>query len=612
MVYLHVSIPSVRMMDTFTRMIRKNFPVEEHRFLYWDQLIGKDRELLKYGNSVEITGKRFARWKLILDELNHADVIIWHGLLFGAKRALIPLLFKKYMRKSVWIMRGLDLYNWKTDECGFKAWLTNKVNYYCRKNMPNVAAIFPTDEKVYREQFGNRAKLFCLPYPIAESTFELMEHYRNSRPRPNGKIYVQIGNNAYTFNKHLEILDRIQHFNDENIRVIIPLSYGNDWYNRTQEYFHMVSTKAAAFFGEKAVCLKHLMPPNEYSDLLCNIDISIYGSERQNALGNILRSLYLGNKVFLSEKNPLYRYFKNMGIDVYKTESISDMTFKEFCRPSNSSNAVKWIRSLYYPDASAIYWRNMFQQFKNNGADMIESATEEQIATALQGKFVDSESEYPVKKNYINLTRFISHPKRTKHSEIKDVVILGAGNSGIYVFQQLKNANKKATKWSINGFADYHIKTIGDYLNACDVIGTPEEIPITKSTVYFNMIADLTERRRAAEYICASGASLGRFEDSGCQLAVSAVLKSGCSFIGRCSVCNGAVIGCCTIIKSAFVDCFAQIGDYCTLERNCWIGEGVVIEDEVIVGAHARIAPGVRIGRGQVIPAFSTILGDIR
>ena len=48
--FFYVSLSSVRMMDTYTRMIGSNFPEEEHRFLYCDEVGGEDRRLLEYGN----------------------------------------------------------------------------------------------------------------------------------------------------------------------------------------------------------------------------------------------------------------------------------------------------------------------------------------------------------------------------------------------------------------------------------------------------------------------------------------------------------------------------------------------------------------------------------
>ena len=98
--FLHVSLSSVRMMDTYTRMIRSNFPEEEHRFLYCDEVGGEDRRLLEYGNSKEVMGSLRQRFRTICEEFDAADYIIWHGLMSGAKRVLIPLLFRIYLRNS--------------------------------------------------------------------------------------------------------------------------------------------------------------------------------------------------------------------------------------------------------------------------------------------------------------------------------------------------------------------------------------------------------------------------------------------------------------------------------------------------------------------------------
>lgn len=402
-----MSLSSVRMMDTYTRMIRKNFPMEEHRFLYWDPMNDSDRGLLEYGNSAEITGKGFARVKQLCEEMDRADVIIWHGLMFGAKRAFLLLLLNRYFAKSVWIMRGIDLYNWKILDKGFKSWFVNQINYQLRKRMPYVASIFPTDEPVYVEQFGTKSKLFSLTYPMSESAFDFMEKYWGCKPRPNGKVYIQVAHNAYAFNNHMEILEGIKQFKDEDIRVIIPLSYGNNWYNQKNNYGKQVADQAEEYFGSKAVSLTQFMPADKYTELLCNIDISIYGAARQNGLGNILRSLYIGNKVYLSNKNPLYHYFKEQNIDIYEMESIPKQSFEEFCKPSDASNAVAWIRKMHYPDAVMYRWKALFDYFKNgeSGAGY-EKEMEKQIDAILERDFSVTASERMTKSDYVDLTEY--------------------------------------------------------------------------------------------------------------------------------------------------------------------------------------------------------------
>lgn len=613
MLYLHMSIPSVRMMDTYTRMIRRNFPLDEHRFAYMDDLSGGDRALLDYGNSVAITGSSKERLKQIREEMDKADVIIWHGIMFGAKRALIPLIFKQYMHKSVWIMRGIDLYNWRKEGKGLKVWITNKVNYLCRKGMPYVATIFPTDGDVYRQQFGEQAKIFSVSYPMAESAFEIMEKYRGTGQRPNGKLYVQVAHNAYAFNNHLDILEQIKDFKNENLRVIVPLSYGNDWYNQVGDYIKTVKNRTLGYFGTKATILKRLMPPDEYSELLCNIDVSIYGSARQNALGNILRSLYIGNKVYLSNQNPLYEFFREHNIEVFEMESIRELGFEEFSRPSDSVNAVDWIRRTYYPDSSAVCWKSMFEYFRDDRREeMTEEEITEQVNAVLNRDFSRETAQQRVKTNYVNLTRYVEHPKGTNLPQMKNVVILGADVLGMRLFGALTQSNKSGTKWSIDGFADYRIKTLDNPNLVCDVLGTPDEIEIMPETLYFNTIYSVEQRRRAAEHVLEGNGILQNFIGKNSTVNARVTFGGGCLLLDKCIVLESASIGRCSILKSAFIDYGAQIGAYCTLERGCWIGEGAMIEDGVVIGPQTKIAPGVRISKGTVVPAFSIINEDIK
>lgn len=191
-----------------------------------------------------------------------------------------------------------------------------------------------------------------------------MESYRGRKPRANGKTYIQVAHNAYTFNRHLELLDAIRQYQDENVRVVVPLSYGNDWYNQQDGYITTVQKKAQDYFGDKAVVLHRLMPAEEYSEALCNIDVSVYGARRQNALGNIFRSLYVGNKVFLPKDNPVYSYFTDNGIALGCTDDIEKMSFEEFIRPLSSDRAVAWIREQHHPAAAAVYWRELFEALR--------------------------------------------------------------------------------------------------------------------------------------------------------------------------------------------------------------------------------------------------------
>ena len=57
MLFLHIVPPSKRMMNTYFRMLREHFPLEEHRFLFIDQCKESESELFDYENVGELQGE---------------------------------------------------------------------------------------------------------------------------------------------------------------------------------------------------------------------------------------------------------------------------------------------------------------------------------------------------------------------------------------------------------------------------------------------------------------------------------------------------------------------------------------------------------------------------
>ena len=156
----------------------------------------------------------------------------------------------------------------------------------------------------------------------------MMDHFDAERERDNGEKFILVGNNAYTFNRHLEALEAMSRFSEEKLKLYIPLSYGNDWYDKERAYKSTVAEYAYESFGpEKVEVLNKLIDTNQYTNLLMNMDVAVIASNRQNALGNIFRLLYVGNKVYLSRDNPMYQYFLPEGIDVYEVDTISSCSY---------------------------------------------------------------------------------------------------------------------------------------------------------------------------------------------------------------------------------------------------------------------------------------------
>lgn len=165
---------------------------------------------------------------------------------------------------------------------------------------------------------------------------------------------ILIGNSAATTNNHLDIIPFLKKLNIGERKIILPLSYP-----QTKNYTEDVSNAYIKEFGNNTVILKDFMPSQEYFELVLSCSVAIFFMERQQAVGNIGRALRYGCKVFLSETNPVYTYYKNLGLKVFSVQR--DLVQKEIDSPlsmediknnrailSKRTNKEQYIRDLNY------------------------------------------------------------------------------------------------------------------------------------------------------------------------------------------------------------------------------------------------------------------------
>jgi uncharacterized membrane protein len=122
-------------------------------------------------------------------------------------------------------------------------------------------------------------------------------------------------------NNHLDVFHILKLKKSiENIKLVVPLSYGNNI-----KYKKEIIKKGTKYFKESFVPLLDFMPRAEYLELLSNCSTAIFYHYRQQAMGNIIALLYMGVRVYLSTNNPVYTYCKRIGLHIYDMDSEFDI-----------------------------------------------------------------------------------------------------------------------------------------------------------------------------------------------------------------------------------------------------------------------------------------------
>ena len=204
MKFLHIIPPSRRMMDTYIRMLRKNFDKDEHHFYFINECPESELDLFGYDNVQQMSGNsKWEKMKHLYTALNQADLVFWHGFIYPGRFMLFLFGNPKFLKKSVWVAWGIDLYNWKRTDKGLRHKVINALNYYCRCHLKAVIALLEPDKLYYKKNFPSKVPCYVIPYPISEESFAAMDVYRNWNSRKNGLTFVQVAHNAHTFNNHL-------------------------------------------------------------------------------------------------------------------------------------------------------------------------------------------------------------------------------------------------------------------------------------------------------------------------------------------------------------------------------------------------------------------------
>lgn len=301
--------------EDFIKFVNGNFKGNRHEF--W---IYGDRE--SSHSSIKITSYKNVKYvhkpidKLKSKDISFFDKIIYHGIF---EQDIIDVFF--FNRK---LLKKLYLRFWGGDKFLYGSADQIYRKKYVVKNAHAIIYIIPEERKFLEQNYEIRGRQYWALYNL----HGLIERCAAAESLPQKKrdyISIQVGNSATPSNNHIPILKKLHKFSEENIKIFAPLSYGD------KEYAEKVKREGKELFGEKFVDITTFMDADEYNQFMNQMDIAIFGINRQQALGNIQALLYLGKKLYLKKNSIVEHYAKReCHCEVETIDQIDDMDFKSF------------------------------------------------------------------------------------------------------------------------------------------------------------------------------------------------------------------------------------------------------------------------------------------
>lgn len=155
----------------------------------------------------------------------------------------------------------------------------------------------------------------------------LYNEERNIPELSNSGIWI--GNSATWENNHFDVFYKLKQMNIIDRKIIVPISYGN----MNKKSVDILIKTGRKYFNDIQFLTEHL-PLDEYIKLQKIVSFALYNNNRQQAVGNILISLFNGIKVFLSKESPVYKYFRELGLIIFSFQD--DLSIEALQYPLNS------------------------------------------------------------------------------------------------------------------------------------------------------------------------------------------------------------------------------------------------------------------------------------
>lgn len=288
----------------------------------------------------------YSRDKFDKNILNGVDKILVHYLSVQKIHFINEYISQSLRIKIYWALWGADLYNDVLASKGYEIYSGKDYISSIKSKLKNLFFSFvaPRDTqeysvrtktdfitnrvdyiltsdaefKIFRKYFGKEIKAKCISsgplyYPIEDVLGNLFGKYIDGHN-------IMIGNSASFTNNHIYAMKFLSTLCTTGRKKYVPLSYGG-----SSRYVHKIIQKGKKYFGSDFKPLTDFMPLDDYNRLMLSNNVFIYGNWRQEAVGNIVIAIYLGAKVFVSEKSPLVEYFQSMGIKLYITERMTQI-----------------------------------------------------------------------------------------------------------------------------------------------------------------------------------------------------------------------------------------------------------------------------------------------
>ena len=315
----------------FVKLINEEFGDKDHQF--WIAGVQKLKQYpIKNADNVFIARRSviaqvFAHIRLLF-MLHRTKKVILHGL-FNPRVIILLALCPWLLGKCYWVIWGADLYQYQKPKLNLKGKIKERLRKFVIKRIGHLVTYIPGDVDLARKWYGARGEYHeCLMYLSNLVNPQVLQSVEQTKSTYSG-LTILVGNSADPSNNHIEALEKLLPYKDQDINIYVPLSYGD------QDHAKKVIEQGKEWFGEKFFPITSFMLFNQYLNFLKSVDIAIFNHKRQQAMGNTITLLGLGKTVYMRNDVSQWQFFKDLNVKIL---NVSELNLSKLDRLEIDSN----------------------------------------------------------------------------------------------------------------------------------------------------------------------------------------------------------------------------------------------------------------------------------
>lgn len=311
-----------------TRLVRMinnkeyGFSLDDHLFVTPHKMIYE--ALRNYRNVILFDSKKQTYTQVINLYASFGDWLFFHSILSWGSIFKVK---KKYYKKIIWRTWGHDATFAKVNEGSLLKRLKNRIfNFFKLRVVRLFFAVGVSSNYIdaldIKMRYGN-VKTVHVSYP--EKTKDIIV----SNSQKKDILNIMVGHSGYPADNHIEVMEKLKKYKNENICIYLIFSYANTSYMK--EIVDYVNTN----WSQKVVVVTKFMPLNEYKEFCSRMDIGIFDFDKPQsyAIGNVSLLFSLRKKLFFNRKGLWHKAFSEKGAPHCCTDELDNMSFEQFRSP---------------------------------------------------------------------------------------------------------------------------------------------------------------------------------------------------------------------------------------------------------------------------------------